>query len=264
MPTIPDLLWNLLQGIASYQDVFLSIALVLGIFLLVAGVWLVRSANAPDESGRRVPLGLMIAITLTALLIGVPFFIPYPHADFLVPGVPLFPICLVLGLFSGLAFFRLKGGRPFAAALFAGGALALAPVVVASTSSLLGMGYTPNLIWTAFPLPAILAGGSLAWTLSTGRRYYAPYVLAWLAVVALVALPSYIGEMYGHQATLESATSAQRYLNAPEAGPLIDQSMRAEWIVSGEYVVGTLLLLVLPLVAANFPRSQRSVYAASH
>lgn len=263
MPTISDLLGNLFQGIASYQDVTLTIAVACGILLLIAGMRLVTSTQTPDKSRRRVAYGLLIGITLLALLIGVPLFIPYPHDDFLVPGVPLFPICLLVGLFAGLAFFLMRGRRPLAAVLFAVGAVALVPVVISGTSSLLGMGYSPNLIWAAYPLPPILAGAFLAWTTNTGRRYYAPYVLAWLVVVAVVVLPSYVGEMDNYQYTLDSATSWQRYQHASGAAPLINKSMQGELVVSVAYVAATLLLLVLPLLLANLPSRRRTVYTAS-
>ena len=144
MPTIPDLIGNLLEGIASHQDVVLTIAVACGILLLCAGVRLVSSVTAPNRSSCRVAYGLLIGTTLLAILIGVPSFIPYPHVDYLVPGVPFFPICLLVGLLLGFAFFRLKEGQHLATAFLTVGALALVPVAVVGTTGMLGMATLPT------------------------------------------------------------------------------------------------------------------------
>jgi hypothetical protein len=259
MPTIPSLLADLLHSIASYQDIIWGITVVICALLGISGIHLLNSSAPP---GRRQSLTLLAISVLLALAVGLPFFIPYTHYDFLVPGVPFFPLWMLDGLLLGLAIVKIGAHRPLAAVLSILGVMALTPAVVVGTSSLLGMGYTPNIIWGFYPVPPVLAGLLFAWALARRddkfKTDYRLYLGAWLLVTALILLPVYIGEMDKHQYTLESASTWLRYQGAPEAQPLIDGAIRGELESSVVYVSCSVGLLFLPLLSTwRLDRSAR-------
>ncbi len=204
--------------------------------LLIAGGALIGW----NSSHRRVVISLLSVATMLALVLALGG-LPAPGNSWLMPAVPLFGIWLVVGMLTGRVALFAKANRLLATLLVVAAILILLTLLGGS----LELG-NPNLGWGLYAIPPIAAGALLTYQTSAHRRGHVMYIFGWIVVVSILALPHYLMEM-----DLQELSRA--YAGVTNTATYV----QSEVVVTVIYLVGSLMLLVLPLLLDRIRIQQR-------
>lgn len=165
--------------------------------------------------------------------------LPPVTTTWLLPAIPLFSVWFVTGTALALVVRLVQCGRPgLGISVFSGIIIGLALV-----GWPLGLG-NRNLGEGWFAFPPLVAGVLLTWLWVQERRVQVYYLLGWVLVTSMVTLPQYL--MALDRTELERSGASNGVSTASTAAGQLTYSLTIF------YLAGSLLLLVLPLIARRW------------
>ena len=225
------------------------LALVTYLLLFLGGVLI---GSTPGR--RYIAMALLALSALLAVLMGFEW-LPAPSSGWLSIALLFFGVWVGIGILASISI-GLMQARPRWLRLI-GVLLVVAMLSVLRVFEFGELG-NPNLGWGLFALPAFIAGMLLSHAVATRRRQQVFYILSWLMVVAAVTTSHYLTIM-----DMQEVERGYAAIGVIQQDPTTYRMQ--EIVAAATYLVGTLSLLILPLLIQrrlkyNYESKRREIF----